>query len=237
MAFSITQVAARLSAGDADLFARAQAGCADSLNRLMATHDGLVQVVVRRQFRGTVPFVDALQAGRIGLWHAIMGYDPRRGYAFSTYACPCIARQVWSAVEQATHDDQRDLRESDAIARLAALCPDADPLAAAETTAVAVALADLVARSPTHLRRIIVWHAGLDGHPPRSFASIGRRVGLTRERIRQLHGEALIWLRQPAHSQRLRSLLDRHSLADYAHTAAQTQAWQQQRRRRHGYTT
>lgn len=237
MPFSIWGAANRGSAGDADVFAQAQAGCADSLNRLMATHDGLVQTVVRRQFRGTMPFVDALQAGRIGLWHAIMGYDPQRGYAFSTYACPCIARQVWSAVDQATHDEQRRIQERDAIARLAALCPEADPFATAETAAVCAALADLVARLPRHLHDIIVLHAGLDGQPPHSFASIGRSVGLTRERIRQVHGEALIWLCQPAHSQHLRSLLGRHRLADYADTEAQTQAWQHQRRRHHGHGT
>ena len=234
MPFPITQVPARLSANDADLFARAQAGCADSLNRLMAEHDGLVQTVVRRQFRGTVPFADVLQAGRIGLWPAIMGFDPDRGYAFSSYACPCIARQVWRAVQQARSDDQRRRQERDALAQVAALSPDGDPLAAAEAAAISAALVDLVARLPHHLHQVIVLHAGWDGHPPQSLASIGRSVGLTRERIRQLHVEALIWLRQPAHSQQLRSLLGRHALADYESAQAQSDTWLGRRRRHHG---
>jgi DNA-directed RNA polymerase specialized sigma subunit len=71
---------------EAILFQRAQEGCPDSLSVLMARHDGLVQAVVRGQVLGDLPFAEALQAGRIGLWRAIQGYDPKRGTAFSTYA-------------------------------------------------------------------------------------------------------------------------------------------------------
>ncbi|MGD9047085.1 MAG: sigma factor, partial [Anaerolineae bacterium] len=74
----------------AALFRQAQAGCRDSLARLMAAHEGLVQVVVRKQALGHLPFAEALQAGRIGLWRAILGFDPERGYAFSTYAWTSI---------------------------------------------------------------------------------------------------------------------------------------------------
>ncbi len=65
----------------------------------MICHDGLVQAIVRQQVLGDSPFTEALQAGRIGLWRAILGFDPLRGLAFSTYAWPCIMRQVWRAVK------------------------------------------------------------------------------------------------------------------------------------------
>jgi len=50
----------------------------------MTHHNGLVQAVVRQQVLGDLPFTEALQAGRIGLWRASLGYDPKRGAAFST---------------------------------------------------------------------------------------------------------------------------------------------------------
>ena len=59
------------------LFRQAQAGCRDSVARLMATHEGLVHAVVRKQVLGDLPFAEALQAGRIGLWHAILGFNPK----------------------------------------------------------------------------------------------------------------------------------------------------------------
>ena len=54
------------------LFLQAQAGCAQNLNRLMDCHSRLVVAVVRRQVLGDLPFAGALQAGRIGLWRAIL---------------------------------------------------------------------------------------------------------------------------------------------------------------------
>lgn len=75
-------------AQEAHLFHQAQHGCRASLNRLMAEHERLVQVNVRRQWPGQVPFEERVQAGRIGLWRAILGYQPERGLAFSTYAWP-----------------------------------------------------------------------------------------------------------------------------------------------------
>jgi hypothetical protein len=87
------------STTEATQFHQAQAGCPGSLNALMTNHDGLVQTIVRQQVLGDLPFSEALQAGRVGLWRAIQGFDPTRGLAFSTYAWPCIMRQVWREVK------------------------------------------------------------------------------------------------------------------------------------------
>ena len=70
-------------------------------------------------------------------------------------------------------------------------------------------------RLPRRLRRVIVAYYGLEGQEPQSLRAIGRQLGLTGERVRQLRNEGLMWLRQPAHSQELRSLLARHSLGQY----------------------
>jgi RNA polymerase sigma factor (sigma-70 family) len=214
---------------EADPFRCAQAGCPDSLNHLMAEHDRLVHAVVRKQFLGPLSFADALHAGRIGLWRAILGYDPQRGLAFSTYAWPCIARAIWAAVTAA------DRPPPTVITLLSVVPEDADPLSAGESAAILSAVQDVVARLPDHLRVIVVAHYGLGGDSPLSFGCIGAPLGLSKQRIHQLHVEALIWLRQPAHSQQLRSLLDRHTLADYEQADAQAQAWRRQRRGRHGH--
>jgi RNA polymerase sigma factor (sigma-70 family) len=196
----------------------------------MAEHDRLVHAVVRRQILGPLSFAEALHAGRIGLWRAILGYDPQRGLAFSTYAWPCIARAVWAAVKGAERPGPP------VLCALLVPCCDADPVSAWDDTAVRSALHDLVARLPDHLRTVVVAHYGLGDDPSASFRHIGAAVGLSKQRIHQLHVQALIWLRQPAHSQHLRSLLDRHTLADYERADAQAQAWLRQRRRRHGRT-
>jgi RNA polymerase sigma factor (sigma-70 family) len=210
-------------------FRQAQAGDRDSLNGLMVEHDGLVQAVVRRQVLGDLPFAEALQAGRIGLWRAILGYDPQRGVAFSTYAWPCMTRQVWQAVQRA-----------DGTAPQPTMAPaspsiwEQDPEVVWEVSVVHSALHDLMGRLPTRLRYIIMARYGLAGDPAATYGEIGVVLGLSGERARQLHTEALVWLRHPAHSQHLRSLLDRHTLADYEEADAQAQRWLRQRGGRHG---
>ncbi len=220
---------------EAALFLRAQEGCRHSLNRLMAGHDGLVQAIVRQQVLGSVPFAEALQAGRIGLWRAILGYDPQRGLAFSTYAWPCIVRHVWRAVKTAHRCARPGPKKVEGAFLASFPHQEADPYTAWECAARHAALYDLLARLPGRLRHIVLAHYGLQGDPPASFRRIGRTLGLSGERVRQLHTQALVWLRHPAHSQQLRSLLGRHSRTDYQLAATQAQRWLRQRGGRHGH--
>lgn len=214
---------------EATLFQRAQAGCSDSLNVLMTRHDGLVQAVVRQQVLGDMPFTEALQAGRVGLWRAILGFDPSRGLAFSTYAWPCIMRQVWRAVK--VHTRFLMLPAADDVP---ALLEAPDPAVVWEATAVRRMLHDLVRRLPRRLREVVVTRYGLDGNPPAFYRQIGTALGLSGERARQLHTEALVWLRHPAHSYVLRSLLGRHTLADYQASDELAQRWLRRRGGRRG---
>ena len=69
---SSPEPATQVQAGRAQ-FRQAQAGCRDCLNELMEQHDGLVHAVVRKQILGDLPYDEAIQAGRIGLWRAVLG--------------------------------------------------------------------------------------------------------------------------------------------------------------------
>lgn len=215
-----------LSTGAA-LFRQAQAGCRDSLARLMAEHEGLVHAVVRKQVLGCLPFAEALQAGRIGLWQALLGYNPQRGTAFSTYAWTSIMHQVWREVKLAerAHSERTEQMPLDRDSCFASPKACSNPAQAWEASLVYSALWDLVARLPERLRTVILARYGLTGQPRAFYTQIGASLDLSAERARQLHTEALIWLRQPAHSQQLRSLLGRHTLADYEAVEAETQHW------------
>jgi len=84
---------------EATLIKQAQAGCQESMNLLLLRNEGLVHLVVQRQWLSTLPYDQAIQAGRQGLWRAILGFDLERKNRFSTYAYAAIMRQVW-AVER-----------------------------------------------------------------------------------------------------------------------------------------
>jgi len=210
------------------VFRQAQAGCRDCLNELMEKHDGLVHAVVRKQILGDLPYDEALQAGRIGLWRAVLGYDPDRG-AFSTYAWPSIARHIWRAVKEVGR-----FFEPSVAMRAAPPLMTLDPELVWQACAIHEALHDLVKRQPTRLRYTIIARYGLNGCPVAFYREIGARLRLSGERVRQLHTEALVKLRHAAHSQHLRSLLGYHTVADYEWAEALAQRWLRKRGGRHG---
>ena len=209
-------------------FEQAQTGCQDSLNLLMARHAGLVVAAVNRQNLGDLPRDEADQAGRIGLWRAIQGYDPRRGYRFATYAYPAIVHHVWAAVK--AHCVANQQAHAHRAWRVFFQAWAAGPAQQQAVAAVGASLQALVQRLPPRLALVIQGRYGLTGARPQTLAAVGARLGLCAERVRQLQVEALLWLRHPAHSQDLRELLGRHGRQEYEWAAEVRAAWQRRRR-------
>jgi RNA polymerase sigma factor (sigma-70 family) len=200
-------------------------GCTSAVDDAMVQHNGLVHWVVHRQWLGHLSYMEAVQAGLTGLWRAWQGYDPHRGTTFSTYAVPAITRAVWRAVKQAQPNSREILMPHP---------PQGSPAMeeAVQGVLVVEALQQLVATMPPRLRYVITARYGLQGQPAESFVTIGRSLGVSGERARQLHTEALLWLGHPAHSVPLRKLLDRNSPADYQAYLARLRQWLRAQRTR-----
>ena len=203
----------------------AQRGCRDCQDSLVRQHEGLVHYVVRRQAGGELAYADMLQAGRIGLWQAVLHFDAERGVAFSTYACVAIERGVWRAVARA--------------GRPLGVLPTPAPMDLREVAEEAVwqadiqaALVEAVQRLPDRARQVLVEVYGLDGQPPRSLAVVGRRSGVSREAVRYWHNKALVLLRLPLFSARLRQVSGQDSRVAYACSQRLTRYWQRQRRKK-----
>ena len=198
---------------------------AQAVQEAMEQHDGLVHAYIRRQGGGDLSYEEALQAGRIGLWRAIVGYDPTRGTTFSTYAWVAIWRQI--------HQRARELRPSSEVwsQELPASWVVPDPAAQLEGEVIQGVLHDLVAQLPKRLGQVIVGRYGLGAVAPLTLRKLGQEMGLSGERVRQLQQEGLAWLRHPAHSWRLRQLVDKNTAADYRWALAQNAALRRARRR------
>jgi RNA polymerase sigma factor (sigma-70 family) len=192
----------------------------------MVQHDGLVHAYIQRQGGGDIPYEEALQAGRIGLWHAIRGYDPARGTAFSTYAWVAIWRHIYRRGQELSCKTNMPLPEIPATRAIPNLAEELDQELATS------ALHALVRRLPERLRRVIVGRYGLGKHRPCTLQELGEELGLSKERVRQLQQEALAWLRHPAHSWRLRQLLGKNTAADYRQALAQNAALRRSRRKK-----
>jgi len=194
---------------EATLLEQAQGGCQESINLLLLRHQGLVHLVVQRQWLCTLPYDQAIQAGRHGLWRAILGFELERKNRFSTYAYIAIMKYVWAAVKA----ERRRLRREVPLGSLKIYWyqTGVDPAWLRDQSEISQSLLALINRLPGQLRQVITAYYGLEGQEPHSLQAIGQQLGLTGERVRQLRNEALVWLRQPAHSQELRSLLARHN--------------------------
>jgi RNA polymerase sigma factor (sigma-70 family) len=199
---------------------------AQAVEKGMEQHDGLVHAFIRRQGGGAIPYDEALQAGRIGLWRALEGYDPTRGNTFSTYAWVAIMRHIHRAAQELN----REL--GDWPGAVPASWEEPDPEEWVEQILTLEALGELLGRLPGRLQRVVVARYGLGDQPSCTLKSVGLELGLTRERVRQLQQDALAWLRHPAHSLSLRQLLGRNTVADYRWAVAENAALRRARRRR-----
>jgi RNA polymerase sigma factor (sigma-70 family) len=180
--------------------------------------------MVRRQWPGRADYADLIQEGWIGLWQAILHYDAGRGYAFSTYAGRAIRNRVWQAVKRAGRAQGwlEPQRAGDGLTVL---------LASWEQEQLHQALQEALSCLPERLRGVMMLAYGWQGQAPLCLAAIGRQLGLTRERVRQLRNEALGVLGLPAFSRRLRSLCEQDSRLAYRQGRSRYDA---QRRRRRG---
>jgi RNA polymerase sigma factor (sigma-70 family) len=193
------------------------------MDRALRDHEGLIHAVIRREGSGSLSYAEALQAGRIGLWRALVGYDPERGTAFSTYAWVAIRRHIRRSAIQRAKDA--------AICALSVSCVQALDLEEdLDRALVYDALLALLSQLPERLRQIIVARYGLDGFAPRSLRRLGVQLSVSHERVRQLQQDALAWLRHPAHSLCLRQRLDKNTVAEYRRALARNAALRRTRR-------
>ena len=217
------------------VFECAQAGCVQCAEALLRRHEQLVHAVLRRQWRGEVAIADLLQEGRIGLWQAILHFDPHRGFAFSTYAWYAIQHRIRDAVRRERR--HRELVEARAQrGSIWAKTELLNPLHVAEEALwwerVCATLAEMVARLPEPLQEVVVAYYALDGGPPCTLSALGDWYGVTGEMVRIWRNEALLRLRMPLYSVRLRALCGQDSRQAYARARALNGAWLGRRRRR-----
>jgi DNA-directed RNA polymerase sigma subunit (sigma70/sigma32) len=164
-----------------------------------------------------------------------MHFDPHRGIAFSTYAWAAIERRMWRAVRKDSKQGEQD-DEWMQTRSARAWSEPLDPLSIAEDAlwweTVCATLAEMVARLPEPLQEVVAVFYGLDGGPPSTLAAIGGWYGVTGEAVRLWRNEALVQLRMPLYSVRLRQLCGQDSRAAYARAQALNRTWLGRRRRR-----
>lgn len=152
---------------------------------------GITVQLVRRRVRDRRDWDDAIQDTAVHLLSVAHKYDPTRGAA-GTFAGACInhfLHRRWN----------RERQQPAAVDWLDNLAGADDGLRAIEGRFRASAIKTLAARLLQSLsdreRRVIIARYGLGGAEPKTLAQIGRRMGLTRQRVQQIVAVALAKMR------------------------------------------
>lgn len=232
-----------LSREEENRLARAYRAGDEEAGRTLVEHNQRLVYSIARSYAGSMPLLDAIQEGNLGLIHAIGKFDPGRGFKLSTYATWWIkqsirrARQhdrvvrlpvhVQEAIEKLVRAEAAHPEASrEELARVLHTTPEkleklmktrqsvlsldvgedeegvtfADTLAddSEDDVVSQVAFAQdwqraqaAMKKLPARSRRILELRFGLDGRHERTLEEVGREIGLTRERVRQLEAEAL----------------------------------------------
>jgi RNA polymerase primary sigma factor len=239
-----------------ELARRKDEGDEAAKRRLIECNLRLVMSITRRYTKASVPRVDLIQEGNLGLMRAVEKFDYRMGYKLSTYAtwwirqaitralanqgrlirlpvhvadqqrCAARARRVLAlkldrdptiseiakesgfpesrvkallelvedAVSLETPVGDNDSVKSDLIEDESSQQPEAATAERLQSEELEQALGRLEPR----LRAVLERRFGLAGENPQTLEHIGKELGITRERVRQLETRALKQLRNSA---------------------------------------
>jgi RNA polymerase sigma factor (sigma-70 family) len=191
---------------------------------LVRQNEPLVHWVLQRSSSAPLSYDEALQSGRIGLWRALLRFDPERGFTFCTYAVVAIRRHI----QRENQLGQRAQRPLPGVPGE----PPAELLEEVQRRILLRAVPPWLAHLPPRLAYAIKAYYGLTNAPPQTQRAIARTLGVTRQRVQQLLTEARLLLALPVYSWPIRLLLERTSTADIQAALRAYYRFRQQRSRR-----
>jgi RNA polymerase sigma factor (sigma-70 family) len=166
----------------------------------------LVVSIAKRHAAQSDNFWELLSDGNMSLIRAVEKFDFSRGFKFSTYASWAIMKNFARSIPDEKHRRERYVTGHEELFEMA---PDTrtdeqEILASAEhkTQQVNRLLEYLDPRE----RQIIRMRAGLDGGKGMTLEEIGDKIGITKERVRQLNVRIMKKLRDIAEEQHIEPL-------------------------------
>jgi RNA polymerase primary sigma factor len=166
---------------------------------LVRTNLALVLAMAKRTRLQQVDFAEIISEGNMALLRAIEKFNVDRGFKFSTYACRAILKAYSrSSLKQLKHrtrfpvEFEPDLERSDWSDRrhdtIESECVDE------LKNIIDRNLADLTQIEQTVIQRRFNWKEAQEN--PLTLEEVGKIIGVTKERVRQIQNKALAKIRQ-----------------------------------------
>lgn len=168
---------------------------ADVKTRIVQANLRLVVSIAKRHVASGMDFFDLISDGNVSLMRAVDKFDYSRGFKFSTYASWAIMRNFARTIP-----DTKTHRERYQTGRTELLDVFAEPRVHEPENDFLPAVRGLLDRMMHTLdereQRILRQRFGLDDHgEPQTLEQIGQRMGVSKERVRQLEARAIAKLR------------------------------------------
>jgi len=173
-------------------------------NFLIRSNLRLVVSIAKKHMKPNVSFFEMVSDGNMSLIRAIEKFDFTRGFKFSTYASWAIMKNYARSIP-AEHTQMDRFRTGNEEI----FSQSHDPRSAGLTDELVnhrqhEALMGILAQLSTRERDIIISRYGLsEGAAPQTLEQVGSKLGVTKERIRQLEARALEKLRKIAEAEHL----------------------------------
>jgi RNA polymerase primary sigma factor len=165
-------------------------------NQIVQANLRLVVSIAKRHVAPGQDFFEVVSDGNVSLMRAVDRFDFTRGFKFSTYCSWAIIKNYARTLpEQRLHHDHYQTGRDELLLSFAG--PSADEHEDDYLPAVRATLERMLAALDEREQVILRQRYALDGGgEPCTLDQIGQRLGVSKERIRQLEARALAKLRQ-----------------------------------------
>jgi RNA polymerase primary sigma factor len=170
------------------------------LNRIIGANQGLVVSVVKKYAGRGRDFFELLADGNVALLRAAERFDFARGVRFSTYATWAILRELAREVRKEKSCQLRIFTGREDLFQAVADHRGGDLTELTRRERLQEAVRSLLGQLDDRERTIIVRRFGLFGDEC-SLMELGRELGISKERVRQIESRALRLLRGAAEIQ------------------------------------
>jgi RNA polymerase sigma factor (sigma-70 family) len=151
----------------------------------------LVVSIAKKHVGWSPNFQEVISDGNMSLMRAVENFDYARGFKFSTYATWAIVKNYARTIPESQYHVNRFVTGQDELLEAATAAPD-DPAARSDTDRVREMLADSMKNLSERERVVVTNHYGLFGSgTPQTLEELGKRFGVTKERVRQIEKKAI----------------------------------------------
>ena len=194
---------ARAKTSDLDTIERLQEESLAVKNQIIRANLRLVVSIAKRHVGPSNNFFELVSDGNMSLIRAVEKFDFSRGNKFSTYASWAIMKNFARTIPEENYRRDRFVTGHDEMFEAAADNRTDEHEYENALKRMQEAVKGMLGHLDDRERRIIISRYGLNGASEQTLEQLGRELGITKERVRQIESRAQDKLRKIANEAKL----------------------------------